>query len=240
MNQNPMLLATLFLKHQPAAKTFEQAVSMEVELIEKEDAEVEKQLNELASKERALTMRRRELDAARADLGISVARESDFARQSLTLFRTGTVTSQDITPLQKNFANTRWRIRTETGKQERRYDSYSYANVAKDLGLGVHEEGGIVWLTHEEWQKVYPIYLNKRKTKPTNEGGLLWRRAKKQVRMRAGTNVQERSYSGNTYIDYAKKHGVGSPGIGTVWLTDEEANGANKEYYQARKARKSA
>ena len=247
-----MLLATLFLKHQPTAKTFEQAVAMEVEIIEKEDAEVENQLNELAIKERALTMRRRELDAAKADLGINVVREVEPARQALTLFRTDTPpkeepasnknkpADQDSAFIQKNFSNTRWRTRAETNKQERRYDSYSYANVAKKLDLGVHEEGGIVWLTHEEWEKVYPIYLNKRKVKSTNEGGVFWRRAKKQIRTRAGTNVQERSYSGATYIEYAKKHGVGSPGIGTVWLTDDEANEANKEYHQARKARKTA
>lgn len=155
MNQNPLLLATLFLKYQPAAKTFEEAVAMEVESIEKDKQAVENELTELANKDSALRMRIRELDAYKQELGAPSAPtakpKAEEKQQVLTLLPKVEPTQNHARRV-RDFGTRRSRLRSGTTVQEYIWRDYQYITIARDLGIGTHEAAPMraVWLVESE------------------------------------------------------------------------------------------
>ena len=239
MNQNPLLLATLFLKHQPGPKTFEQAVAMEVELIEKDRQVVESELTELANRDSALRMRIRELDFEKQTLMGSDPTVAEPPKPEKTpapmLFQ--------VSDQKRRDRKARLRIRKGTDLTERRYMNCKYVEMARKRGVGTVESNEIVWLTRDEHEPVYadvradrsgvPPILLESEPEPAPVAELVWNRNSgrghpQQVRTREGTGEVERSYSGHDYVGWARATGKGSPGIGCVYLTSEEADTAVK------------
>ena len=248
MNQNPLLLATLFLKHQPAAKSFEEAVAMEVESLKAEWASIDNELNALAAKERELSARKHQLmDTRRELLGddkagvvsepakmpvnplpslLQLASRTTVEKPAQTPVPPITLEDEAPRPRMRCGKGTQWRKRAD-GSMERKYDSWAYHNIAKSGGMGTLGRDGIVWLTPDEHPKVIAL-LRRRVAVPVSQSqqdaAMLTRRANRDSRIRQGTDITERSYSGREFARFANTVGKGSPGIGCVWLSDQEAD----------------
>lgn len=155
MNQN--LMWTLSRKY-PNANSFEEAVAMEVESIEKDKQAVESELTELANKDSALRMRIRELDAYKQELGVSPAAvvkpKAEEKQQALTLLPK--VEPQNHARRVRDLGTRRSRLRNGTTAQEYIWRDYQYITIARDLGIGTHESLPMraVWLVESEVMSV--------------------------------------------------------------------------------------
>lgn len=248
MNQNPMLLATLFLKHQPAAKTFEEAVAMEVESLKSEWVKIDEELSVLAAKEKALLARKNEiLDTRRELLGEeqAVTITASTAPEPAKHGKSPAPTLFQLASRKPRDRKARLRTRKGTNLTERRYMNCKYVEMAIRRAVGTVESNEIVWLTTEEHGPVYADVCAARSgAPPAPVTELVWDRNigrghPLQVRIREGTGEVERSYSGHDYVGWARATGKGSPGIGCVYLTSEEADTAVKSR-KARESRQSA
>ena len=248
MTPNPLLLSKLFLKHQPAAKTFEDAVAMEVETLKAEWAQVDDELNALAAKERGLVARKHELIDMRRELlgGDPAERSEAVAQPKHALFSNMPVVAQkeparallQQSTRKRRDRRARLRIRSGTTLTERRYMNHKYVDAARERGVGTVESRLIVWLTEEEYGPVYedvrasrngpgPVFVES-EPEAVQDVGLAWSRSggrnhNQQTRIREKTGEEERSYSGHDYVTWARREGKGTPGIGCVFLTQEEA-----------------
>lgn len=233
MNQN--LMWTLSRKY-PNANSFEEAVAMEVESIEKDKQAVEDQLNELANKESALRMRVRELDFAKEQLGIQPASPSIGAHALPSdvsiLPPAPLVTVQELpagnwfearrrTPSGGRPTRTR-----QDGETEGRYDSYNYAKVAGTLRIGTSAGTGVVWLTVEEHAAVRKFILEREAQQqpipavpPITLDGEVPSQA---MRIRAGTSTEEQFHCGKHFLQISTELSIGTKAENGVWLTKEE------------------
>jgi len=248
MTRNPLLLSKLFLKHQPAAKNFEDAVAMEVETLKAEWAHVDDELNALAAKERGLVARKHELIEMRRELlgGEPDEQSQAVAQPKHALFSNMSVVAEkeparallQQSARKRRDRRARLRIRSGTTLTERRYMNHKYVEAAQGRGVGTVESRLIVWLTEEEHGPVYedvrtsrsgtgPVFVGS-EPEPAQDAGLAWSRTggrnyNQQTRIREKTGEEERSYSGHDYVTWARREGKGTPGIGCVFLTQEEA-----------------
>lgn len=244
MSQN--LSWTLSRKY-PHATSFEEAVAMEVESIEKDKQAFEDELTELSNKESALRMRIRELDFAKEQLGIQPIAPLVGAHVS----RSDTSTVLPVTvqePAAGDQPEARRRApsserptRTrQDGKTEGRYDSSNYAKVAGTLRIGTLAGMGVVWLTVDEHAAVRKFIIERdaqQQPSPAVPPITLDGEAPSQaLRIRAGTSTEEQFHCGSHFLQISTELSIGTRTENGVWLTKEEHAAVLRAHNAARTA----
>lgn len=238
MTPNPLLLSKLFLKHQPAAKTFEEAVAMEVESLKAEWASIDDELSALAAKERELLGRKNELLDIRRQLLGSEHTEPVRERtpEPVPLFKRPDLPAQDnrhvVAVRRREPSGGRPSRLRGDGQVESKYASNQYSYIARSLGIGTNEGTGVTWLTVDEHAAVYRQSIS-------DDGGATGNPARQDApsenpitqtaRIRAGTNVEERLSRSRMIVNVCADMKIGTPSNYGVWLTKDEYAIASRE-----------
>jgi len=241
MIKNPLLLANLMIKHQAVAKTFEEAVAVEVAAIEKEKQAFEDELTELSNRESKITMRVRELEAAMSDLTGEV---QPLQQPTPAVVETVTTTNNVsyLRPGQRTPSGGRLARTRKDGQREERYKSNNYAGIAVEFGVGTREGRSVVWLTPTEHAAVASEATSRKartvaplplQVPPITLDGEVPPQA---LRIRSGTSTEEQFYCGKHFLQISADFSIGTRTENGVWLTKEEYATVLQAYNSARTA----